>query len=327
MNETVTRNDHWVHQFRHDIACAFGVDEAIMLAHIAYWVRNNYDNLRNEHNGETWTYNTKEAFARQFQFWSVMQIRRILKSCETQGLIKTGCFNANAYDKTLWYTLTDRAWEALSCSKPDPRLKPTDRQLKSTEGPVETNRPIPVLDTILETTKHTEGARGELGLSSPEKETPSRDKIQKRIVALYNEAAKAGGFPQCNKLSPARLRNLNARLKEHPNPSDWRPVWAAIADMKFLWDSGENPTWFHIGWLLESEEHFEKLSRNFLAWKKKNPRKGRPANCYFEDGVIARIRAKQITVHADGSRTDADGNPVPTESYNRHAEDLHNLLS
>lgn len=91
-------------------AVILGVDGAIMLENIHYWVNLNKANDRNFYDGEYWTYNSKKAFAELFPFWSEKQVRRILDNLIKDGYLKTGNYNKSAYDRTLWYTLTEKAW-------------------------------------------------------------------------------------------------------------------------------------------------------------------------------------------------------------------------
>ena len=92
------------------IAKEVGVDGAIMLENMHYWIVVNKANNRNIYDGEAWTYNTKKAFSELFPFWSEKQIRRILDNLIKDGYLKTGNYNKSSYDRTLWYTLTEKGW-------------------------------------------------------------------------------------------------------------------------------------------------------------------------------------------------------------------------
>ena len=93
--------------FNKDDARRYGVDEAIMLWHIRYWVEKNTADKRHFHDGRYWTYSSAEAFTKIFPFWSSGQIRRILKSLQAQGAILVGNYNSYAQDRTSWYALSD----------------------------------------------------------------------------------------------------------------------------------------------------------------------------------------------------------------------------
>ena len=103
--------------FSEIIAKDVGVDEAIMLNNIYFWVVINRRNNHNHEDGRYWTYNSVEDFTKQFPFWSAGQIRRILNNLKTEGYIDTGRYNRFGYDKTKWYTTTEKATTILGNDK------------------------------------------------------------------------------------------------------------------------------------------------------------------------------------------------------------------
>mgnify|MGYP000459734166 CR=1 FL=1 len=76
-----------------ELATQIGLNEAIVLQQIHYWTCFNEKAEKNERDGFYWTYNTYKAWQEQFPFWSIMTIRRIIKSLETHGLLIIGSFN------------------------------------------------------------------------------------------------------------------------------------------------------------------------------------------------------------------------------------------
>lgn len=101
------------HSFDIDIATNYGIECAILLKHLYYWVEKNRLNDMNFHDGDYWTFNTKKAFKEQFKYFSERQIDYTLKKLEGYGLIKTGCYNKNVCDRTKWYTLTKLGYSIL----------------------------------------------------------------------------------------------------------------------------------------------------------------------------------------------------------------------
>ena len=95
------------YQFDPDMAERYGVDNAIMIWNLSYWIQHNEANGMHFHDGRTWTFNSVDAFTKIFPFWSKGQIRRILKSLEESGVIMTGNYNQSAYDRKTWYAFTD----------------------------------------------------------------------------------------------------------------------------------------------------------------------------------------------------------------------------
>ena len=98
------------HFFLIEIAEILGVNEAIMLNHLIYWIASNSINGTNHFDGRYWTYNSAKKYALIFQYWSTGQIRRILKSLVFQGIIIEGNYNKHKYDRTKWYALKDEKY-------------------------------------------------------------------------------------------------------------------------------------------------------------------------------------------------------------------------
>jgi hypothetical protein len=93
--------------FSKDDAEQYGVDGAVMLHHIRYWVAKNEANENNYHENMYWTYNSTKAFSQLFPFWSARKIGRILSKLEDDGAIMSGNFNGSRYDRTRWFTLAN----------------------------------------------------------------------------------------------------------------------------------------------------------------------------------------------------------------------------
>lgn len=84
-------------------AMAYGVDEAIMIHNLIFWIEKNQANGKHFHDGRTWTYNTQKSFSKIFPFWNERQVGRILKSLISQDVIVTANYNQTPYDQTKWY--------------------------------------------------------------------------------------------------------------------------------------------------------------------------------------------------------------------------------
>lgn len=91
------------------VAQLVGTNAAIILENISYWCEHNAANNTNLHDGRAWTYNSIKAFGELFPYMTVNVIRTALKKLKDNGLVLTGNFNKSAYDRTTWYTLTEKA--------------------------------------------------------------------------------------------------------------------------------------------------------------------------------------------------------------------------
>lgn len=134
-----------VYNFDINVAKEYGVNEAIMIANLQFWIAKNKANGRNFKDGHYWTYNSKRALLELFPFWSEQNIKTILEHLKNKNVLITANHNTNQYDRTLWYAFVDEdRW--LSEVK-DPNLSKSEAHpihwLESTNGKVETNQPIP----------------------------------------------------------------------------------------------------------------------------------------------------------------------------------------
>ena len=91
--------------FSKEDAKQYGVEAAVMLHHIRYWVDKNEANDKNFIEDKYWTFNSTTAFSKLFPFWSARKIGRLLTKLEDEGAIVSSHFNKQKYDRTKWYTL------------------------------------------------------------------------------------------------------------------------------------------------------------------------------------------------------------------------------
>jgi hypothetical protein len=101
------------HSFNTRLACKLGVPAAILLKQFAFWVQKNEANNRNFIDGKYWTYNSQKAFTEMFPYLSRSIIRGALDTLIKEGYLLKGNFNRLGYDRTTWYTITDKAKAAV----------------------------------------------------------------------------------------------------------------------------------------------------------------------------------------------------------------------
>ena len=133
------------------LACALGLNEAIVLQQLHYWLRRS----EHKHKGRKWVYNAYNKWHLQFPFWSESTIRRALGSLRTQGVVLVDRFNKKPYDKTNWYSIDyDRLSKMTSGLCQEDWSKWTDRSAQNEQmDEVNLTRPIP--ETTTETTTET----------------------------------------------------------------------------------------------------------------------------------------------------------------------------
>ena len=101
------------HSFDVDIAQKLGVNCAILLKNLYFWIEKNKVNQRHYHDGYYWTYNSIKAFSELFPYMTERSVRYALNKLEEQGYIKTGNYNQAGYDRTIWYAVTKKGKSIL----------------------------------------------------------------------------------------------------------------------------------------------------------------------------------------------------------------------
>ncbi len=88
-----------------ELAELIGLNEAIILQQIHYWVEINREADKNFKDSFYWTYNSYEGWRKQFPFWSVDTIKRAVASLKRQRLVICGNYNQLKIDRTQWYRI------------------------------------------------------------------------------------------------------------------------------------------------------------------------------------------------------------------------------
>lgn len=132
------------HHFDISLANKFGVNVAIFLNNVGYWIKYNQANNNHFYDGRYWTYNSVDAYTTLFPYWSPKQIRTIIEHCLSYGLIIKDNFNKVKYDQTQWYALTDLGHKLLNIPiLPNGQMEIT----KWENGSDQKGKPIPYINT------------------------------------------------------------------------------------------------------------------------------------------------------------------------------------
>lgn len=130
------------HSFDVDIAKEYGVNCAILLRHLYFWIEKNRANERHFYDDSYWTYSSVKALTELFPYMSKNTIVRSIQKLVDDGLLIEGNFNKSSYDRTKWYALTDLGYSI--CEKSEIHLP------KFRNGNTQSQKPIPdiLTDTI-----------------------------------------------------------------------------------------------------------------------------------------------------------------------------------
>ena len=212
------------HSFDIEIAQDYGIETAIILKHLYFWIEKNKANDDNYFEGKYWTYNSVKAFSDLFPYMTEKKIRSTLIKMEDDELIITGNFNKSQYDRTKWYALTDKAYSILQ--------KRNFHFTKKENGSSENGEPIP--DNKPD--------------NKPDNNTVSKDTVCRtdvqRCVDAWNSLADCGIKPVHRiKSGTKRYDSLCARIREYGVDDVLRAI-EKVRNSKFLQGkSGNKRQW------------------------------------------------------------------------------------
>ena len=99
-----------------ELACKIGLNEAIVLQQVHYWIENNKAKKKNFHNGRYWVYNSYKSWQETFPFWCERTIKTAFSRLERKGILISDNFNKSRLDKTKWYSIDYVTFECLCSS-------------------------------------------------------------------------------------------------------------------------------------------------------------------------------------------------------------------
>jgi hypothetical protein len=202
------------HSFDISIATKYGVNVAIFLNNIAFWIHKNVANNKHYHDGFHWTYNSQEAFLQLFPYWTRQNLRTVINQTREKGLILIGCYNETKYDHTSWYALTDEGLslfptlKSAGCNQPINLSNPTSSL-------VGINQPIPDSNTDIK---------------------PNREQTRKKRVSLpdnFKPKAETQKIALDKGIDPERTLS---KFKSHAKSEGWKKLDWDEAYLKWVLD-------------------------------------------------------------------------------------------
>lgn len=134
------------------LAKAVGLNEALFLQQIQYWLHN-YERSKNDThfiNGRWWAYNSYEGWLENFPFWSESTLKRTIKKLRGLDIIYVENHNNHPGIRTNWYSINYEAIENLNVDKsndstsvgihPAPSPNPPNDQAKNTQSDMACNK-------------------------------------------------------------------------------------------------------------------------------------------------------------------------------------------
>lgn len=161
------------HSFNIEDAKTYGVNCAVILENIRFWVAKNKANNKHNYDGKYWTYNSIKAFHELFPYLTERQIRTALDKLVDVGIVQKGNYNQNPYDRTSWYSTE------VKCTRQNDEMDlasdetPFDNEGKCIIG-TDINTDINHLEKEQNSSKHLESntTNGNLGAVEWQKQIP-----------------------------------------------------------------------------------------------------------------------------------------------------------
>lgn len=162
-----------------ELAAAIGLNEAIVLQQVHYWLEyyRKVEDLDHFQDERWWVYNSVAQWCDQFPFWGYNTIKRTLAAlrkpytprneqgnrAERGPLLLTSNYNRVGFDKTIWYTIDYEEFEGLSqrLAQNGPTISPKWANRSVQNGPMEEpkmGQPIPETSADYQTEANTERA-------------------------------------------------------------------------------------------------------------------------------------------------------------------------
>ena len=101
-------------QFDTEIACEHGVDVAIFLTQLSYWIYRNRTFGDNYREGKTWAKISTTGLIKYFPFWTYRQIRSVRTKALKAGEIVVEKFSKDRSDHTYWIAFSDESKHLVS---------------------------------------------------------------------------------------------------------------------------------------------------------------------------------------------------------------------
>ena len=152
--------------FNEAFAREYGMAQAVVFNYIYSWCVKNYRDGNNCHDGAYWTYDSYVNISERLGYLTPAQVKKCILDLEKEGLIESGNYNKNHYDKTKWYTISEYGFEVLEECSLEPVINmnkkihqngklngfknPLRRILKSNRADSD-SKPIPITKPITKT--------------------------------------------------------------------------------------------------------------------------------------------------------------------------------
>ena len=215
--------------FSPELARRVGLNEAIALQQVAYWVRETESGV--DYDGKRWIYNTYASWSKQFPFWSEDTIKRTMQSLKNHGLILVEQLNKAQHDRTNFYTIDEGSIHLIDEGKTAPS----------------TRAQSPVLHTEITTETTTKNSSHQQAAD----EIPY-DKIFDSFEKILPEKPKVQVRDEKRK---KKVKAFWTKSKKRQSLEWWASYWSSIRESNFLLTTRT----LGIDWFLK-DDNFKKVA-------------------------------------------------------------------
>ena len=249
-----------------DLATVIGLNEAIVLQQLNYWL---HSKSAKKINDKWWVYNTYENWKKQnFPFWSVATIRRAFSGLEKKEVVVSANFNRAGFDKTKWYSIDETKLNQLMSSACDQNEQTIYSNRADGTDQNEHTYTRDYTETTSDTNKNSDKSQVTYQQSqSTKKEDKSESIPYKEIIDYLNQ--KTGAHYKAS--SKANQRLIQARWHEGYTLQDFKTV---INNKAFEWQVSPKMWRYMRPATLFSSKFDDYLNANNLDNARKEPTTG-----------------------------------------------------
>lgn len=249
-----------------DLANVIGLNEAIVLQQLNYWL---HSKSAKKINDKWWVYNTYENWKKQnFPFWSVATIRRTFSSLEKKEVVVSANFNRAGFDKTKWYSIDETKLNQLMSSACDQNEQTISSNCADGTDQNEHTYTRDYTETTSDTNNNNDKSQVTYQQSqSTKKEDKSESIPYQQIIDYLNQ--KTGAHYKAS--SKANQRLIQARWHEGYTLQDFKTV---INNKAFEWQTSPKMWRYMRPATLFSSKFDDYLNANNLDNARKEPTTG-----------------------------------------------------
>lgn len=110
------------HSFNVNVAQKLGVNKAILLQYIDFWVEKNRANAMGLYDGKVWVYHTIEAFLEIFPYFTKSSLSRYLRELQNEGYIASIQNIKKSQNNVKYYTILPKYYELTKMGIDDSKM-------------------------------------------------------------------------------------------------------------------------------------------------------------------------------------------------------------